>query len=70
MSSYYLCTNQALNQVPFPLCANYAMHMFLLNMLVSKEFYGHYICLPKNEVPPEILNNLKFFPSSKIIVVQ
>ena len=41
------------------------MHMFLLNMLVSKEFYGHYICLPKNEVPPEILNNPKFFPFFK-----
>ncbi len=31
-------------------------------MLVSKEFYGHYVRLPVNEVPPEIRNNPKFFP--------
>ena len=65
MSPYYLCTNQAPNWVPFPLCANHAMHVFLLNMLVSKEFYDHYVHLPKNEVPPEILNNPKFFPFFK-----
>ncbi|KAF8154308.1 hypothetical protein B0H34DRAFT_818882 [Crassisporium funariophilum] len=26
----------------------------ILNMLVLKEFYGVYVCLPANEVPPEI----------------
>jgi hypothetical protein len=31
-------------------------------MLVSKEFYSTYVHLPRNEVPPEILNNPKFFP--------
>lgn len=31
-------------------------------MLVSKEFYGHYVRLPVNEIPPEIRNNPKFFP--------
>ena len=34
----------------------------ILNMLVSKEFYSHYVRLPVNEVPPEICNNPKFFP--------
>lgn len=36
-----------------------------MNILVSKEFYGHYVRLPENEVPPEILNNPKFFPFFK-----
>ena len=31
-------------------------------MLVSKEFYGTYVHLPTNEVPPEIQENAKFFP--------
>ncbi|KAF8153668.1 hypothetical protein BJ912DRAFT_804478, partial [Pholiota molesta] len=34
----------------------------LLNMLVSKEFYGTYVRLPTNNVPPEIQHNPKFFP--------
>src|ERR1700678_2854175 len=34
----------------------------ILNMLVSKEFYGTYVRLPTNEVPPEIRENPKFFP--------
>ena len=31
-------------------------------MLVSKEFYSTYVCLPTNEVPTEVQENAKFFP--------
>ena len=31
-------------------------------MLVSKEFYTTYVCLPTNEIPPEIRDNPKFYP--------
>ena len=31
-------------------------------MLVSKEFYSTYVCLPPNKVPPKICDNPKFFP--------
>lgn len=34
-------------------------------MLVSKEFYGHYVRLPLDLVPPEIQNNPRFFPFFK-----
>jgi len=34
-------------------------------MLVSKEFYGHYVRLPKNEVPAEICDHPQFFPFFK-----
>ncbi|KAF8810435.1 hypothetical protein BYT27DRAFT_7010174, partial [Phlegmacium glaucopus] len=34
----------------------------ILNMLVSKEFYGVYVKLPQNEVPPEIRDDGRFFP--------
>jgi len=34
-------------------------------MLVSKKFYNKYVRLPKDEVPPEIRENSKFYPFFK-----